>query len=237
VSGALTVETDAKLTQRSHLKVTVIDAGNAVEGANVSIAGAVQQTDANGEVGAWYTWKVVDENGEIDTSNQQTVVIQHANVNRYQSWDPTSSVEMEVMISTVPTGTISGLVKLEPIFSPWHMGGDLFISSEGRLEILPTVELSLAPGVGISVEGTLTSISAWIGGTASSGISVGPSGNLQMVSTLYSGGPITVGDSGAASLASMTISDAPISVSGSGVLEIIGGSISQTDICIRATGT
>ncbi|MCS5535556.1 MAG: hypothetical protein NZ802_06855, partial [Candidatus Poseidoniales archaeon] len=237
VSGTLTVETDAKLTQRSHLKVTVIDAGNAVEGANVSIAGAVQQTDANGEVGAWYTWKVVDENGEIDTSNQQTVVIQYGNVNRYQSWDPTSSEEMEVMISTVPTGTISGLVKLEPIFSPWHLGGDLFISSEGRLEILPTVELSLAPGVGISVEGILTSSSAWIGGTASSGISVGPGGNLQMVSTLYSGGPITVGDSGSASLASMTISDAPISVSGSGVLEIIGGSISQTDICIRATGT
>jgi len=114
VSGALTVETDAKLTQRSHLKVTVIDAGNAVEGANVSIAGAVQQTDANGEVGAWYTWKVVDENGEIDTSNQQTVVIQHANVNRYQSWNPTSSAEMEVMISTVPTAQFLDWSNLTP---------------------------------------------------------------------------------------------------------------------------
>ena len=68
VSGPLTVDTDAMLTQRSHLSVTVIDAGNAVEGANVSIGGSVQQTDSNGEVGAWYTWRVVDEDGETDSS-------------------------------------------------------------------------------------------------------------------------------------------------------------------------
>ncbi|MEE3310575.1 MAG: hypothetical protein VX230_03690, partial [Candidatus Thermoplasmatota archaeon] len=74
VSGVLTMDTDAKLTQRSHLTVRVIDAGTAVEGANVSIGGDVQQTDANGEVDAWYTWRVVDENGETDSSNQQTVV-------------------------------------------------------------------------------------------------------------------------------------------------------------------
>ena len=237
VSGALTVDTDAMLTQRSHLKVTVIDAGNSVEGANVSIGGSVQQTDSNGEVGAWYTWRVVDENGETDSSNSQTIVIQHANVNRYQSWNPTSSAEMEVMISTVPTGATSGLVKLETIFSPWHLGSDLLVSSGSTLEILPSVELSLAPGAGITIEGILRSDDAWIGGTASGGLFVGANGNLQMSSTLYSGGPISVGDQGTASLSSVTISDAPVDVSGSGTLAIIGGSISQTDICIRATGT
>jgi len=237
VSGTLTIDTDSMLTQRSHLTVTVIDAGNAVEGANVSIGGSVQQTNSNGEVDAWFTWRVVDENGETDSSNLQTIVIQHANVNRYQSWDPTSSAEMEVMISTVPTGTISGLVKLETIFSPWHLGSDLFIPSGSTLEILPDVELSLAPGIGITIEGILLSDDAWIGGTASEGLSVGTNGNLQMSSTLYSGGPISVGNQGTASLSSVTISDAPIEVSGSGTLAIIGGSISQTDICIRATGT
>ena len=167
VSGALTVDTDAMLTQRSHLKVTVIDAGNSVEGANVSIGGSVQQTDSNGEVDAWYTWRVADENGETDSSNLQTIVIQHANINRYQSWDPTSSAEMEVMISTVPIGATSGLVKLETIFSPWHLGSDLLVSSGSTLEILPDVELSLAHGAGITIEGILRSDDAWIGGTAS----------------------------------------------------------------------
>jgi len=236
-SGTLTVDTDAMLTQRSHLSVTVIDAGNAVEGANVSIGGSVQQTDTNGEVGAWYTWRIVDTDGETDSSNQQTIVIQHANVNRYQSWDPTSSAEMEVMISTVPTGATSGLVKLETIFSPWHLGSDLLVPSGSTLEILPDVELSLAPGTGITIEGILRSDDAWIGGTASGGFSVGANGNLQMSSTLYSGGPLSVGDQGTASLSSVTISDAPVDVSGSGNLAIIDGSISQTDICIRATGT
>ena len=236
-SGALTVETDAMLTERSHLKVTVIDAGHAVEGANVSIGGAVQQTDSNGEVSTWYTWRVVDEDGETNNGNQLTIVIQHANVNRYQSWVPTSNAEIEVMISTVPVGSTSDSIRLEAIFSPWHLGDDMIISSDSSLEIMPDVELSLAPDAGITVEGLLISNDAWIGGTASEGISTEDGGRIQMISTLYSGGPISIGDNGEASLASMTISDAPVSVSGSGTLAIIDGSISQTDICVRATGT
>ena len=236
-SGALTVGTDAMLTERSHLKVTVIDAGNAVEGANVSVGGAVQQTNSNGEISTWYTWRVVDENGETNNGNQQTIVIQHANVNRYQSWIPTSNAQIEVMISTVPTGLISDSIRLEAVFSPWHLGDDLVVTSGMILEIMPDVELSLAPDAGIIVEGVLRAKDAWIGGTASEGISTGENGNIEMISTLYSGGPISVGDNGIASLASMTISDAPVSVSGSGTLAIIDGSISQTDICVRATGT
>ena len=236
-SGALTIGTDAILTERSHLKVTVIDAGQPVEGANVSVGGAVQQSNADGEVSTWYTWRVVDENGETNNGNQQTVVIQHANVNRYQSWIPTSNAEIEVMISTLSAGLTSDSIRLEAVFSPWHLGGDLLISSSHTLEIMPNVELSLAPDAGLTVEGQLLVNDAWIGGTASDGISANDGGNIQMISTLYSGGPISVGDNGEASLASMTISDAPVSVSGTGTLAIIDGTISQTDICIRATGT
>tara|TARA_B110000438_G_scaffold302206_1_gene359212 strand:- start:4199 stop:8878 length:4680 start_codon:yes stop_codon:yes gene_type:complete len=236
-SGTLAIGTDAILTERSHLKVTVIDAGNAVEGANVSVGGAVQQTNSNGEVSTWYTWRVVDENGETNNGNQQTVVIQHANVNRYQSWIPTSNAQIEVMISTVPTASTSESIRLEAVFSPWHLGSDLVVAPGTILEIMPGVELSIAPDAGITVEGILRANDAWIGGTASGGISTGENGSIEMISTLYSGGPITVGNNGIASLASMTISDAPVSVSGSGTLAIIDGSISQTDICVRSTGT
>ena len=117
-SGVLTIGTDAILTERSHLKVTVIDAGQPVEGANVSVGGAVQQSNADGEVSTWYTWRVVDENGETNNGNQQTVVIQHANVNRYQSWIPTSNAEIEVMISTLSAGSTSDSIRLEAVFSP-----------------------------------------------------------------------------------------------------------------------
>ena len=236
-SGTVTVETDASLSQRSHLSVTVLDTGEPVEGANVSVGGAVQSTDANGQIETWYTWSVFDENGETDNGNQQTVVIQHANVNRYRSWIPTSNSEIEVMISTVPTGSTSESVRLDSVFSPWHLGDDLLVSTGTTLEVMPDVELSLAPSVGISVEGILRVNHAWVGGTASDGISASSNGNIQMTSTSYSGGPISIGDGGVGSLALMTISDAPVSVSDSGLLEIIDGKVSHTDICIRATGT
>ena len=236
-TGTVVVETDASLTQRSHLSVTVLDTGEPVEGANVSVAGAVQSTDVNGQIETWYTWSVLDENGETDNGNQQTVVIQHANVNRYRSWIPTSNSEIEVMISTVPTGSTSESIRLDSVFSPWHLGDDLLVSSGTTLEVMPDVELSLAPGAGIAVEGLLRVNHAWVGGTASDGISTTSNGNIQMTSTSYSGGPISIGDDGVGSLAQMIISDAPVSVIGSGLLEIIDGEISHTDICIRATGT
>ena len=59
---------------------------------------------------------------------------------------------------------------------------------------MPNVELSLAPDAGLTVEGQLLVNDAWIGGTASGGISANDGGNIQMISTLYSGGPISVGD-------------------------------------------
>ena len=236
-TGTVVVETDASLTQRSHLSVTVLDTGEPVEAANVSVAGAVQSTDVNGQIETWYTWSVFDENGETNNGAQQTVVIQHANVNRYRSWIPTSNSEIEVMISTVPTGSTSQSIRLDSVFSPWHLGDDLLVSSGTTLEVMPDVELSLAPSAGIAVEGILRVNHAWVGGTASDGISTTSNGNIQMTSTSYSGGPISIGDDGVGSLAQMTISDAPVSVIGSGLLEIIDGEISQTDICIRATGT
>ena len=191
----------------------------------------------NGQIETWYTWSVFDENGATNNAAQQTVVIQHANVNRYRSWVPTSNSEIEVMISTVPTGSTSESIRLDSVFSPWHLGDDLLVSGGTTLEVMPDVELSLAPSAGIAVEGILRVNHAWVGGTASDGIYATSNGNIQMTSTSYSGGPISIGNDGVGSLAQMTISDAPVSVIGSGLLEIIDGEISQTDICIRATGT
>ncbi|MEE2758600.1 MAG: hypothetical protein VYA86_01320 [Candidatus Thermoplasmatota archaeon] len=236
-SGTITVDTDASLTQRSLLSVTVLDAGEPVQGANVSVGGAVQSTDVNGQAHTLLTWRIVDEDGDANTGTQRTVVIQHANINRYKSWVPTTNADMAVMISTIKVDSTSESLRLESIFSPWHLGDDLLVSSGTTLEIMPDAELSLAPDAGISIEGVMLVEDAWIGGTASAGLSVGANGVLHMSSTLYSGGSISVGSSGTASLASMTISDAPLIVSPSGVLEIIEGTISQTDICIRATGT
>ena len=236
-SGTVTVEEDASLTQRSYLSVTVLDAGEPADDADVAVDGWIQSTDQNGRAETWFTWKTVDDEGETITDSQRTVIIQYGELNRYKSWIPTSNAEMEVMISTIKEEVTTNSLRLESVFSPWHLGHDLVVSAGTTLEIMADTELSLAPEIGIEIAGTTLAGDAWIGGYNSAGISVTSGGHLQMGSTLYSGGPITVLDSGTASLSSVTVTDAPLTVSNNGVLEIIDGTISQTDICIRATGT
>ena len=236
-SGTVSVEEDASLTQRSYLSVTVLDAGEPAVDADVAVDGWVQTTDSSGKAETWYTWKTVDYNGETVTDTQRTIIIQYGYLNRYKSWVPTTNSNMEVMISTIKEETTSQSVRLESVFSPWHLGHDLHVSAGTTLEIMADAEFSIAPEVGIDIGGTLLAGEAWIGGFGSAGISVGEYGSLQMTSTLFSGGPISVDSSGTASLASVTVSDAPLTVYDGGTLEIIGGTISQTDICIRATGT
>ena len=100
-SGTVTVEQDASLTQRSYLSVTVLDAGEPADDADVAVDGWIQSTDQNGRAETWFTWKTVDDEGETITDSQRTVIIQYGELNRYKSWIPTSNAEMEVMISTI----------------------------------------------------------------------------------------------------------------------------------------
>ncbi len=229
-SGQISLGTDAILSEQNRLVVTILDAGTVVEGANVSVGGNVVATGVDGQASFISTWRVVDGSGET-LAERKTVVAQHANVNRYRSWDPSSGESLEIMISTVTPGVTTGLVRLEPIFSPYHLGGDLTVTSGTTLDVLPDVELTIAPAVGITVEGVMQAEDAWIGGTGSNGISV-TSGQLMMSDGFYSGGALDV--SGWASLSRMSISDAQVLVSGA--VSISDGIIGTTDVCVRVTG-
>lgn len=239
VAGTVTVDEDASLVQRSHLSVTVLDVGEPAENATVSIGGWVQDTNSNGKAETWFTWRTVDESGETTPENpSQTVIIDHGSIYRYNSWNPAlGNAEIEVMISTIKEDSITESLRLESVFSPWHLGHDLLVSSGATLEVMPDAELSLALDIGIEIEGDVIAEDARVGGYGSAGVTVEANGNLQMSSTSYWGGPILVEAAGTASLSSMDISYAPLTVSSNGIMEIIGGAISQTDICIRATGT
>lgn len=228
--GPVSLGTDAILSERSHLLVTVLDAGAVVEGANVSVGGSVAETDVNGEAAFASTWRVRDGDGET-TAGLKTVAVQHANVNRYRSWTPSLSTSIEVMISTVAPGATTGLVRLEPLFSPYHLGADLTVTTGTTFEVLPDVELTIAPAVGITVDGVMRAESAWIGGTGSNGIAV-MAGQLVMQDGFYSGGALDV--QGWAALSNMRLSDAPVMVGGA--MSMLDGSISNIDVCIHASG-
>ncbi|MEE3083603.1 MAG: hypothetical protein VX320_05930 [Candidatus Thermoplasmatota archaeon] len=238
-SGVISLSQDSILRERSHLTVRVQDNGMLVEGANVSVGGSVVQTDGSGIATFSSTWRTVDGNGE-NVAGTKTVIVQHANVNRYRSWDPSSSEVIEVMISTLSVGSTTEDIRLEPIFSPYHLGGNLVVTSGTSLEVMSGVELTLAEGVQIVVEGDMSTSNAWIGGLGSSGLKVHNNGQLSMNEGFYSGGPLDVESGGNTQLTDVSISDAPLSVkstSGSAFLTIHGSLIQQTDICVRAQGT
>jgi len=233
-TGVLMLGTDAIHEELTHLTVTVVDAGTVVEGAVVSVDGAVIATDVNGESLFTSTYRIVDGGGET-LAGLKTVVVQHANINRYHPWDPSSSDSIEMMISTVTPGATTGLVRLEPIFSPWHLGGGLLVSSGTTLDVLPNVELTIAPGVGITIEGVMRAEDAWIGGTGSNGLTTRNGGLLTMQAGFYSGGPIL---SGAETILSdMSISDAHLIVESAGAMTVIDGTVSSVDICVRVHGS
>ena len=237
-SGTISLSQDSILRERNHLTVRVLDTGILVEGANVSVGGSVVQTDATGTASFSSTWRTVDGSGENE-AEVKTVIVQHANLNRYRSWDPSSSEEIEVMISTLNLGSTVEDVRLEPVFSPYHLGENLVVTSGTSLEVMSGVELTLADGIQIVVEGEMSSSNAWIGGLGSSGLQIHNNGHLEMHEGFYSGGPLNVESGGNAQLTDISVSDASLSVSSTSepaVLSLEGSLIQQTDICVRAQG-
>jgi len=234
--GPLSMTGDAVLRERTHLTVNVFDTGIAVEGANVSVAGTIVQTDQNGQSSFSTTWREVDTSSEV-LADLKTIVVQHASVNRYRNWNPSSSEEINVMISTLSSGDIDGIVRLNPLFSPYHLGEDITIHSGSMVEILPGVELTLSVDSEILVEGRLHVDDAWIGGTGSNGIKAMNGGLIEMYNGYYSGGPLKIRSGGTAQLTNLSVNDAEVSVSSStqeAILVIEGGQIHQSDICLRA---
>ncbi|MEE2758652.1 MAG: hypothetical protein VYA86_01590 [Candidatus Thermoplasmatota archaeon] len=237
-SGAISLSQDSILRERSHLTVRVQDSGMLVEGANVSVGGSVVQTDGTGTASFSSNWRTVDGSGET-VAGSKTVIVQHANINRYRSWNPSTSELIDVMISTINIGSTVEDIRLEPIFSPYHLGGNLAVTSGTSLEIMSGVELTLAEGVQIAIEGEMNTNDAWLGGLGSHGLKIHNNGQLTMNDGFYSGGPLIVESGGNAHLTEISISDAPLSVistTNPTFLAIHDSIIQQSDICVRAQG-
>ena len=86
-------------------------------------------------------WKTVDDE-EKQSQFTTNCDYQYGELNRYKSWIPTSNAEMEVMISTIKEEVTTNSLRLESVFSPWHLGHDLVVSAGTTLEIMADTELT-----------------------------------------------------------------------------------------------
>ena len=164
VSGAVTVLTGGELTLLSSLEISVLDKGQPVAGATVSIDGAVTMTDTNGKVATNAIARQVDDSSDI-SGNGKTISLQIGSFYDFITWDTLSSFDYTFMASTITPGSLSSWMVLEAQWSPYFLDGDLTVESSGTLTIDDGVSLRISDGSKITVDGRIDSGAATLSST------------------------------------------------------------------------
>lgn len=164
VEGTVTALTSAELTILSSLYLTVLDKGEPVEGALISIDGAVTNTDSNGEVSTTATARYVNDNSQT-TGGIKNINLQIGSFMDFVTWDSSASFEHVFMASTVAPGSLSNWLILEAQWSPYFLDGDLAVEASGTLTIDDGVSLRISDGSKISVDGRIDAGSATLSST------------------------------------------------------------------------
>ena len=108
----VTVGVGASLEIVNTLHVSVVDKGDAVQGATVTIDGQSVSTDSNGEASKSTTALRVDSSGTIATGLMQ-VEMQWGQITDLMAWDTSSSMEDTFIASTIDGGTLDEWLILE----------------------------------------------------------------------------------------------------------------------------
>lgn len=154
VEGTITALTSAELTVLSSLQLTVLDKGEPVQGALISIDGSVTTTDSNGEVSTTATARYVNDNSQT-TGGIKNINLQIGSFMDFVTWDSSTSFEHTFMASTVLPGSLSNWLVLEAQWSPYFLDGDLAVEASGTLTIDDGVSLRISDGSQISVDGRI----------------------------------------------------------------------------------
>ena len=164
--GVVTAYTGAQLTVFSSLTVSVIDKGSPVEGALISIGGAISTTGQTGTVSTTATARYVDDSSQT-FGGIQTVNLNVGSFNDFITWDSTESFHHTFMASTLDAGLLDQWLILEAQWSPYYLDGDLTVGAMGTLTIDDGVSLRISESNTISVNGKLDAGAATFSSTGS----------------------------------------------------------------------
>ena len=135
------------------LHVTVLDKGEPVSGATISVGGQSVSTDSNGMATKSTTSLIVDSSGTT-TSGLVQVQMSVGQITDLMGWDTSMSMEHTFIASTISGGTLDSWLELEKAWSPYHLTSDLVIPAGETMTVNDGVFLRVADQVTITVEGT-----------------------------------------------------------------------------------
>jgi LPXTG-motif cell wall-anchored protein len=185
IEGEVTVGVGSNLEMINTLTIFVLDKGISVQGASITIDGQTITTDASGSVSKHVTARHTDSTGTT-WAGLKTVRMQSGSLVDLMAWDTNQSLTYTFTASTIDGGEISDWLILEKIWSPYHLSEDLTIPQGQTMTIHDGVELRIAEGVQIIVEGAFDSGASTLlgtgGGSRWGGLLIG--GNTQTSATL-----------------------------------------------------
>ena len=194
----------------NRLDVTVLDKGEPVQGATISVQGQSVVTDSTGMASKSVTAMSIDSSGVVASGLMQ-VQMNWGQISDLMAWNTSMSKQHTFVASTVQSGSLTEWLELEKAWSPYHLTGDLVIPQSQTMTVNDGVFLRVADGVTITVEGSFDSgystISSMGDGARWGGLVIGDNADTsaQIIGTsLVEGAPlITINDE-----ATVTISHA-----------------------------
>ena len=164
VEGSITAMTGAVFTSSSTLDILVLDKGEPVEDALISIEGAVGMTDENGALETETVARRVTDVGQT-WEGIKTVTLQRNNFSDFVTWDTNRSLTHTFMASTVPSGSVSGWLVLERQWSPYTLDHSLVLETASTMTVQDGVSLRISEGATITVNGILDAGEATLSST------------------------------------------------------------------------
>jgi hypothetical protein len=154
VSGTVSALTGAELNVLSELNIRVLDQGEPVEGALVSVDGAVASTDTEGRLSTTAVARKVTDLSEV-TGGIKNINLQIGSFTDFVTWDSSTSFEHTFMASRIGGGDLNEWLVLESQWSPYFLDADLTVGQSGTFTIDDGVSVRVSEGHTITVEGTM----------------------------------------------------------------------------------
>tara|TARA_B110001452_G_scaffold237348_1_gene217127 strand:+ start:525 stop:4976 length:4452 start_codon:yes stop_codon:yes gene_type:complete len=196
VTGLVTVGVGATFEIVNTLEVTVLNKGEPVEGASITVQGQSVTTDAEGKATKTTTALLVDSTG-TSISGLEQVTMQWGSIYGLMAWETSSSMQHTFIASTVSGGSLTEWLVLEKAWSPYYLSSNLVVPIGQTLTLNDGVFLRVTDGVTIKVEGTFNSgnstISSTAGGARWGGLIIGDNNetSAQLLGTsLVEGSPL-----------------------------------------------
>ena len=164
INGQVTAQTGGSFTSSSSLSISVLDKGQPVEGALISIDGSVGVTDASGHLATAVVARTVTDMGE-SWAGMKTVTLQRNNFTDFVTWDTNSSLEHTFMASTISPGQLNQWLVLERQWSPYSLDGDLTVQTASTMTVQDGVSLRISEGSTITVNGLFDADAATLSST------------------------------------------------------------------------